>query len=219
MLNPSSFRQREHLLTLAAGQIADEIQKTLAGVEAQQKAITQTVPQLPSEQIDVALPYLVDQYGKQLVFGGGIWPLPDKRESGIKRTSSFFHRDSSGGLVANSYWNSDAAPDYYSRPWHKDGQKAPKGTCAWAKAYKDGASTEARTNCAMAVYKGGALWGVSTIDVTLGFFSKLVAEQEQALDASIVIVEDDGKVVSESTLLAGRSPVKEHFAGELSFCR
>ncbi len=207
-VKPKLTTTEERLLNLAAGQIAVEIQRTLAGVEAQQKAITQTIPQLPNDQVDVALPNMVDQYGKQLVFGGGVWPLPNKREPGVKRASSFFHRNSSGSLIVNTYWNSAEAPDYYTQPWHKDGQRAPKGTCAWAKAYKDGASTEARTNCAMAVYDDGSLWGVSTIDVTLGFFSKLVAEQEKALDASIVIVEDDGKIVSESNLLKGNQLLK-----------
>jgi len=200
-VKPKLRQTEEQLLSLSAGQIIDKIEKTLAGVEAQQRAITLTIPSLANDQVDIALPNMVDQYGKQLVFGGGVWPLPNKRVSGVDRASSFFHRDSSGRLTENTYWNSDEAPDYYTQPWHQAGQNAPKGQCAWARAYKDGASAEARTNCAMAIYQDGALWGVSTIDVTLGFFSELVAEQERELHATILIVEDDGKIVSESNML------------------
>lgn len=201
-IKPKLRMTEEHLITLSASKkVIDKIEKTLTGVEAQQKAITQTVPLLPDNQIEASLPNLVDQYGDPLVFGGGIWPLPNKRVDGVDRTSAFFHRNASGGLVANSYWNSDEAPDYFTQPWHRAGQTAPKGHCAWAKAYKDGASTEARTNCAMAIHKNGSLWGVSTIDVTLGFFSKLIEEQERNLQASMLIVEGDGKIVSDSNML------------------
>lgn len=201
-VKPKLRSSEEQLLSLlAASHIIDTIDETLTGVEAQQRAITQTVPLLPDSQIDLSLPNLVDQYGNQLVFGGGIWPLPDKRVPGVKRASSFFHRDASGSLIVNTYWNSDEAPDYYTQPWHRAGQQAPQGQCAWAKAYKDGASAEARTNCAMAIYKQGQLWGVSTIDVTLGFFSKLVNAQEKVLQASMLVVEGDGKIISDSNML------------------
>ena len=36
--------------------------------------------------------------------------------------------------------------------------------------YQDEASPQLPTNCAMGIYKDGALFGVSTINVTLGFF-------------------------------------------------
>jgi Methyl-accepting chemotaxis protein len=110
----------------------------------------------------------------------------------------FYHRDDSGQLVENTYWNSDEAPNYYTQPWHRAGQNAPKGECVWANAYKDGASAQPRTNCAMGIYQQGDLYGVATIDVTLGFFNQLVAEKQKALDASIAIVESDGKILSQS---------------------
>ena len=95
-----------------------------------------------------------------------------------KKHSTFYHRDASGKLVV-TYWNSDAAPNYYEQPWHEASQNAPKGQCACAAAYQDAASPQPRTNCAMGIYKDGALFGVSTIDVTLGVFNGLIQDKQR----------------------------------------
>ncbi|MDG3086350.1 methyl-accepting chemotaxis protein [Vibrio hannami] len=200
-VQPSLQAEEEKNLAFAVKDIATEIKLTLAAVQAQQRATTQLVPNLESDQIDTLLPHLVDQYGNQLVFGGGIWPMPNMRVDGVKRASTFYHRDGSGKLIVNTYWNSDEAPDYYTQPWHRAGQNAPKGACVWANAYKDGASLQPRTNCAMGIYKGSSLYGVSTVDVTLGFFNKLVDDKERELNAEILIVEGDGKILSTNRVL------------------
>ncbi|AKJ28233.1 methyl-accepting chemotaxis protein [Caldimonas brevitalea] len=180
-------------------QIAIRITEQLRQVEAQQRSITQTVALMDSAVIDTLLPGLVDQYGDANVFGGGVWPLPQKRDPSRDKYSTFFARDAAGKLNENTHWNSPESLKYWEQPWHLAGQKAPKGQCAWANAYQDDASPQPRTNCAMAIYKGGELFGVSTIDVTLGFFNRLVADMEQAVSGQILIVERDGKIVSNST--------------------
>jgi methyl-accepting chemotaxis protein len=167
-------------------------------VEGQQKAITQIVTGLDSDQIDTLLPLLVDQYGDEKVFGGGVWPLAYQRDPSREKHSTFYHRDSSGSLVVNTHWNSTESLKYFDQGWHKAGQTAAKGHCAWAPAYKDSASVEARTNCAMGIYKEGRLWGVSTIDVTLGFFNSLAQKMESELQGQILIVEKDGKILNNS---------------------
>nr|WP_232479406.1 methyl-accepting chemotaxis protein [Aeromonas salmonicida] len=149
------------------------------------------------------LPALIDQYGNAMVFGGGIWPLPDQREAGRAKFSTFFHRDAANKLIPNTYWNSAEAPNYFEQPWHKAGQQAPQGMCVWAAAYKDGASQQPRTNCAMGIYRNGALFGVSTIDVTLGFFNDLVARKEQEIGGQVMIIEADGKILSKNARLNG----------------
>ncbi|MFH7456889.1 methyl-accepting chemotaxis protein, partial [Pseudomonas syringae pv. tagetis] len=63
-------------------QIGTRILSDLARVEAQSRAVTEVGPLLDSDGIDKALPGLVDQYGDQKVFGGGVWPMPDKRAQG-----------------------------------------------------------------------------------------------------------------------------------------
>ncbi|CAJ1904976.1 methyl-accepting chemotaxis protein [Aeromonas salmonicida] len=138
-----------------------------------------------------------------MVFGGGIWPLPDQREAGRAKFSTFFHRDAANKLIPNTYWNSAEAPNYFEQPWHKAGQQAPQGMCVWAAAYKDGASQQPRTNCAMGIYRNGALFGVSTIDVTLGFFNDLVARKEQEIGGQVMIIEADGKILSKNARLNG----------------
>ncbi|OZG71123.1 methyl-accepting chemotaxis protein [Hahella sp. CCB-MM4] len=178
--------------------LTDNFLADLNKVQAQQRAITQTVATLTSDQIDILLPSLIDQYGDKKVFGGGIWPLPNKREQGRIKFSTFYHRDSSNQLIVNTYWNSPESQNYYEQVWYKNGQNAPRGECAWAPAYKDSASTEARTNCAMGIYKSGSFYGVSTIDVTLGFFNDLAQEMEKKLNGQILIVEDDGKILNNT---------------------
>ena len=202
-IKPALQKAGEQNVAMRVSEIATDIRDQLNGVQSQSRSITQLVAQLPSEQIDALLPALIDQYGNAMVFGGGIWPLPNKREAGRAKFSTFYHRDAANALIPNTYWNSAEAPNYFEQPWHKAGQQAPRGMCVWAAAYKDGASQQPRTNCAMGIYKDGALYGVSTIDVTLGFFNDLVARKEQEIGGQVMIVEADGKILSKNARLGG----------------
>ncbi|MGL6411946.1 methyl-accepting chemotaxis protein [Aeromonas veronii] len=202
-VKPELQRAGEQNLVLRVSEIATDIRDQLNGVQSQSRSITQLVAQLPSEQIDAVLPALIDQYGNAMVFGGGIWPMPDQREVGRIKFSTFFHRDGANKLIPNTYWNSAEAPNYFDQPWHRAGQQAAKGMCVWAAAYKDGASQQPRTNCAMGIYRDGSLYGVSTIDVTLGFFNDLVAKKEQEIGGQVMIVEADGKILSKNGRLSG----------------
>ena len=202
-IKPALQKAGEQNVAMRVSEIATDIRDQLNGVQSQSRSITQLVAQLPSEQIDTLLPALIDQYGNAMVFGGGIWPLPEKREAGRAKFSTFYHRDAANALIPNTYWNSAEAPNYFEQPWHKAGQQAPRGMCVWAAAYKDGASQQPRTNCAMGIYKDGALYGVSTIDVTLGFFNDLVARKEQEIGGQVMIVEADGKILSKNARLGG----------------
>jgi methyl-accepting chemotaxis protein len=201
-ITPKLKASEEQLVLGKVNKIAETILFELAKVEAQSRSITQTIPLLDSDSIDVVVPGLVDQYGDPKVFGGGIWPLPQKRSEQDKH-STFFHRDASGKMTVNTYWNSAESLKYYEQPWHRAGMQAPAGKCAWAAAYKDDASAQPRTNCAMAIVKDGAPFGVSTIDVTLGFFNALVAEKEKEIQGEVMIVEPDGKILSNQARIGG----------------
>ncbi len=218
-ITPSLTATDQRQLIDQAAQIGDVIKTELARVQAQQRAITEIVPQLDNESIDRLLPTLVNQYGEAKVFGGGIWPLPDKREAGRAKYSTFYHRDSSGKLIVNTHWNSPESLNYFEQPWFLGGLKAPAGQCNWANAYRDDASPEPRTNCAMAISKNGAAFGVSTIDVTLGFFNDLVAQKEREIHALVMIVEKDGKVLSNQPEIAGNNVLKNvsDLAGQYPF--
>lgn len=213
-VQPSLQNSEEKNLAFAVEEIATEIRLVLSQVQAQQRAITQTIPQLDSQQIDRLLPQLVDQYANPLVFGGGIWPLPNKRLPRVERASTFYHRDQSGQLTMNTFWNSSEAPSYYTQPWHLAGQQAPRGQCVWANAYQDGASAQPRTNCAMGIYQNGTLYGVSTIDVTLGFFNELVAGKERALNADIMIVERDGTILNKNRQLTNDNVILTNLSAQ-----
>lgn len=63
------------------------VTQLMSRVQAQQRGLTETVAQLDSTQIDRLLPALVNQYGDSTLFGGGVWPLPGKREPGWKNTA------------------------------------------------------------------------------------------------------------------------------------
>ncbi|WLH66279.1 methyl-accepting chemotaxis protein [Pseudomonas sp. FP2309] len=205
LVAPTLRHTEEQVVLNRVAEVAEQIKGELNKVQAQQRTITQTIPLLDSEAIDKVLPGLVDQYGELKVFGGGIWPLPNQRTPGRNKHSTFWHRDASGKLMVNTFWNSDPAPNYYDQSWYKGGLASPRGQCAWAAAYKDDASQEPRTNCAMAIQRDGAAYGVATIDVTLGFFNELVATKEKDIGGQMLIVEGDGKIISNSTRLS--SPV------------
>ncbi|WLG93124.1 methyl-accepting chemotaxis protein [Pseudomonas cucumis] len=219
LVAPKLRHTEEQVALNRIAEVAEHIQGELNKVQAQQRSITQTIPLLDSAAIDTVLPGLVDQYGELKVFGGGIWPLPGQREAGRNKFSTFWHRDASGKLAVNTFWNSDAAPNYFDQAWYKGGMQTPRGQCAWAAAYKDDASAEPRTNCAMAIQKNGAAYGVSTIDVTLGFFNDLVARKEKELGAEMLIVEADGKIISNSSRISGPIVLKNiaELAGQSPF--
>ena len=214
LVAPTLRYTEEQVVLNRIAEVAEQIQGELNKVQAQQRSITQTIPLLDSDAIDKVLPGLVDQYGELKVFGGGIWPLPNQRTPGRNKHSTFWHRDASGKLAVNTFWNSDPAPNYYDQSWYKGGLAAPRGQCAWAAAYKDDASQEPRTNCAMAIQRDGAAYGVATIDVTLGFFNDLVASKEKDIGGQMLIVEGDGKIISNSTRISG--PVVLKNISELS---
>ena len=178
---------------------SNAIKEQMNRVKAQQRSITELVVGLQSEQIDTLLPHLVNQYGDLNVFGGGIWPLPGQRDPARDKFSTFYARDSGGNLQVNTVWNQPESAKYWEQPWYKDGMNAPKGECAWAKAYQDAASPQPRTNCAMAIWKDGKVWGVATIDVTLGFFNQLAVDMGKAVNGSVLIVEADGKIVGNGS--------------------
>lgn len=205
---PKIQATEEQVVLQKVDQVATRILTDLARVEAQSRGITQAVPLLDSDGIDRVMPGLIDQYGDAKVFGGGIWPMAQMRTPGRNKHSTFYHRDASGKLVVSTYWNSDAAPNYYEQPWHKAGQNAPKGQCAWAAAYQDAASPQPRTNCAMGIYKDGALFGVSTIDVTLGFFNGLIQDKQKEVQGQIMIVERDGKILTNQEAIPGEIVLK-----------
>ena len=202
-VTPQIMEASETIVLSQVSEIGESIAIDLARVEAQARSITQTVPMLESDEIDRILPGLVDQYGDAKVFGGGIWPLPNKRTEGRAKHSTFYHRDASGKLAINTHWNSAESLNYFEQPWYKGGMQAPKGRCVWAAAYKDDASAEPRTNCAMTIYKDGEPWGVSTIDLTLGFFNRLVAQKQDQIGGEVMVVEADGKILSNQPQLGG----------------
>ncbi|MET4675045.1 MULTISPECIES: methyl-accepting chemotaxis protein [unclassified Luteibacter] len=200
-VSPDLRASEAELVGRNVDEIGAVITNKLHQVEAQQRSITQTVALMDSPSIDRLQPGLVDQYGDADVFGGGIWPLPFKREATKERDSTFFARDASGKLAVNTHWNQPDALKYWEQSWYKNGLNAPRGHCLWADAYKDDASAQPRTNCAMAIYKGDEIFGVSTVDVTLGFFNRLVADMEKKVHGQILIVEPNGTVVSNSTYI------------------
>ncbi|HFO1883574.1 TPA: methyl-accepting chemotaxis protein [Citrobacter freundii] len=182
---------------------SEAITEQMNRVKAQQRVVTELIPALQSEQIDRLLPQLVNQHGDLNVFGGGVWPLPGQRDPERERFSTFYARDAGGVLQLNTVWNQPESARYWEQPWYKDGMNAPKGNCAWAKAYQDAATPQPRTNCAMAIQKNGKAWGVATIDVTLGFFNQLAKDMGKAIGGTVLIIEEDGKVVGNGSSVQG----------------
>ncbi|MEN4685589.1 methyl-accepting chemotaxis protein [Pantoea agglomerans] len=208
---PQLVDSESRLVRYQVDSLASGIVEQMNRVQAQQRAITEAASVMDSATIDNLLPTLVNQYQDSNVFGGGIWPLPNRRDPAKEKDSSFFARNASNELQVNTYWNSDAADKYWEQPWYKDGMAAPKGQCAWAKAYQDAASPQPRTNCAMAIYKNGTAWGVATIDVTLGFFNQLAKQMGETIQGNVLIVEADGKVVGNGALV-NAAPKLENLA-------
>lgn len=180
--------------------VASLIAQKLLHVEAQERSISQAAAGGDAAQIDVLLPFLMDQYGDQNIIGGGVWPLPRKRDVDRERYSTFVTRDpKTGEMRSNEYWNSDKAPKYWEQPWFKNGQMAKRGVCIWAAAYINEVSPIPRTNCDMGIYRGNELYGVATINISLGFFRDLADQMEKNLGGMVFILERDGKIIAHGS--------------------
>ncbi|HBN5340705.1 TPA: methyl-accepting chemotaxis protein, partial [Enterobacter cloacae] len=181
------------------------VTQLMSRIQAQQRGLTETVARLDSDQIDRLLPALVNQNGDSTLFGGGVWPLPGKRTPGVDKHSTFYARDNQNHLQLNNTWNQPDAPPYWQQTWFKAGMGVAKGQCAWAEAYMDAASPQPRTNCAMPIWRDGELWGVATLDVTLGFFNQLAREIAEPLQGGVLIIEANGNIIGYSRA-AGTTP-------------
>ncbi|MEH0884609.1 methyl-accepting chemotaxis protein [Enterobacter sp. UNJFSC 003] len=190
------------------GEEAAAITQQMSRVQAQQRSLTETVPLLNSPDIDSLLPAFINQNGDLNLFGGGVWPLPGMREPGVDKHSTFYARDRKGMLRPNTTWNAPDAPAYWQESWFKAGTRAQKGQCVWAEAYIDAASAQPRTNCAMPIYRNGQLWGVATLDVTLGFFNQLARKMAKPIEGGVLIVEANGKIIGYSRASAETPPLK-----------
>ncbi|WP_085017308.1 methyl-accepting chemotaxis protein [Cronobacter sakazakii] len=206
---PEIKRTETRIIRYEVDNVAFSIVEQMNRVQAQMRSVTQSVAAMQSDEIDRLLPALVDQYQDVNVFGGGVWPLPEKREAGRNKFSTFFARNASNQLEVNTYWNSDAAPNYYEQVWYKAGLNSPASHCAWANAYQDDASPQPRTNCAMVITKDGQPWGVATIDVTLGFFNQLAKQMNDAISGRVLIVEADGKIVGDAAQVGKTASLKK----------
>lgn len=123
---PQLTANESRLVRYEVDSLAARIVEQMNRVQAQQRTITETVSALDSASIDTLLPTLVNQYQDSNVFGGGIWPLPNVRDPARAKFSTFFARDANNELKVNTYWNSDAADNYYDQAWHKAGQQRRK---------------------------------------------------------------------------------------------
>lgn len=125
-VTPDLKRTEGMVVGFDVGKISTRITEQLRQVEAQQRSITQTVALMDSAAIDVLLPGLVDQYSDPNVFGGGIWPLPKKRDPERDKFSTFFARDASNRLVVNTHWNSPESLKYFEQSWYLGGLKSDR---------------------------------------------------------------------------------------------
>ena len=60
----------------------------------------------------------------------------------------------------------------------------------------------------MGLYKDGALFGVSPIDINLGFFNSLIPDKEKEVQGQIMIVERDGKILTNQSTILGEIVLK-----------
>lgn len=99
---PPLLKDEYRRVHLQIGEQAATVSQLMSRVQAQQRGLTETVAQLDSADIDRLLPALVNQYGDPNLFGGGVWPLPGKREPGLAKFSTFFARDDQHQLRLNT---------------------------------------------------------------------------------------------------------------------
>lgn len=60
----------------------------------------------------------------------------------------------------------------------------------------------------MPVYRHGQLWGVATLDLTLGFFNALARKMAEPIEGGVLIVEASGKIVGYSRASDETPPLK-----------
>ena len=114
-ITPQLKKSESTIISNNVDKIATAITMQMNKVESQARSITQVVALMESKNIDTLLPGLVDQYGDSNVFGGGIWPLPNKREPGMIKFSTFYARNAVNKLTVNTHWNSPESQNYFEQ--------------------------------------------------------------------------------------------------------
>lgn len=99
---PQLIDSESRLVRYQVDSLASGIVEQMNRVQAQQRAITEAASVMDSATIDTLLPTLVNQYQDSNVFGGGIWPLPNRRDPAKEKNSSFFARNASNELQVNT---------------------------------------------------------------------------------------------------------------------
>ncbi|MGS0729698.1 histidine kinase, partial [Shewanella sp. 0m-11] len=70
-------------------------------------------------QLDLAIPALLNQPGQQeVILGGGIWPEPFAFDTDKRKNSYFWARNLADELIKVNDYNADAPPHYYNENWY-----------------------------------------------------------------------------------------------------
>lgn len=202
-ISPKLKYADQQIFNREVSEIGSIIKSEMNSIEVQARDITEIVSVMDSDNITKLYPALLDQYGSEKIAGGGIWPLANKRENGRERFGTFLIRQSDGTLKDSDFWNTAEAPPYFNQPWFTSGLNVAKGSCGWSPSFNNSASPEPRTACSMPIYKNGDLYGIATINLRLKFFDKLVAQKENSISGHIMIVESDGRILSNEAGISG----------------
>jgi class 3 adenylate cyclase len=137
------------------------------------------------------LPVLIDFNGDQGVAGGGFWSEPGVFDSGARKKSFFWARDSSGKLEFIDDYNLSESPAYQLEEWYFPARRIGRNSVYWSKSYIDPHSRQPMVTCTAPLLRNGVLEGVFTIDLKLEGIEDFV-ESVRAKTGGYVILLDRG---------------------------
>ncbi|MGS0677391.1 PDC sensor domain-containing protein [Shewanella sp. 125m-1] len=133
-------------------------------------------------QLDLAIPALLNQPGQQeVILGGGIWPEPFAFDTDKRKNSYFWARNLADELIKVNDYNADAPPHYYNENWYIPAKYYPTDTTYWSKSYIDPFTEIPMITASVPMWSEHKFIGVSTVDVALSsidnFFTTAISSQ------------------------------------------
>jgi diguanylate cyclase (GGDEF)-like protein len=179
--------------------IVAELSDRIASAEAIARALANLGEQLPPDESlhkELAVRLLDYKGTEQFIAGGGLWPAPYRFDPKVERRSFFWGRDKRGHLQYYDDYNDPAGPGYHHEEWYVPATYLKDDQSFWSKSYMDPYSYQPMVTVTVPMYRDGAFYGVSTVDLKLEGLHDFLKQATAAFGGYAFAVDRNGKFLS-----------------------
>ncbi len=187
---PHLEQEAHRLIEQIGNTVVTGLGARLDEVAALNRSLATVTTLLPKKEqrFMAALPRIIDFGGDSSVAGGGFWPEPFAFTANRERRSFFWGRDQQDQLIYFDDYN-QPGPGYHHEEWYVPARYVANDSCYWSQSYTDPYSFQPMVTCTVPLRDGGALTGVTTIDMRLEGLASFAREWEHHTGGYIFLVD------------------------------